>query len=36
VSYGIAGGRQPPLETTITIDDRWSVVAFVKSMGVPN
>ncbi len=36
VSYGIPGGRQPPLETTITIDDRWSVVAFVKSMGVRN
>ncbi|MCK7506315.1 MAG: hypothetical protein MZV70_21180 [Desulfobacterales bacterium] len=34
VSYGIPGGRQPPLETTITIDDRWSVVAFVKSLGV--
>jgi mono/diheme cytochrome c family protein len=34
VSYGIPDGRQPPLETTITIDDRWSVVAFVKSMGV--
>ena len=36
VSYGIPDGRQPPLETTITIDDRWSVVAFVKSMGVRN
>jgi mono/diheme cytochrome c family protein len=36
VSYGLPGGRQPPLETTITIDDRWSVVAFVKSMGVRN
>jgi mono/diheme cytochrome c family protein len=34
VSYGIPGGRQPPLETTITIDDRWSVVAFVKSLGL--
>jgi mono/diheme cytochrome c family protein len=34
VSYGIPGGRQPPLETTITIDDRWSAVAFVKSLGV--
>jgi mono/diheme cytochrome c family protein len=34
VSYGIPGGRQPPLETTIPIDDRWSVVAFVKSVGV--
>jgi mono/diheme cytochrome c family protein len=36
VSYGIPNGRQPPLETTIPIDDRWSVVAFVKSMGVRN
>jgi mono/diheme cytochrome c family protein len=36
VSYGIPGGRQPPLETTITIDDRWSVVVFVKSLGVRN
>mgnify|MGYP001767741589 CR=1 FL=1 len=34
VSYGVPGGRQPPLDTTITIDDRWSVVAFVKSLGV--
>jgi mono/diheme cytochrome c family protein len=34
VSYGIPGGRQPPLETTITIDDRWSAVAFVKSLGL--
>jgi len=33
VSYGIPGGRQPPLETTITIDDRWSVVAFIASLG---
>ncbi len=34
VSYGIPGGRQPPLETTITIKDRWHAVAFVKSLGV--
>ena len=34
VSYGIPGGRQPALETTITIEDRWHVVAFVKSLGV--
>jgi mono/diheme cytochrome c family protein len=34
VSYGIPGGRQPPLETTITIDDRWSVVAFIGSLGL--
>jgi len=35
VSHGVPGGRQPALETTITIDDRWHVVAFVKSLGVP-
>jgi mono/diheme cytochrome c family protein len=34
VSYGILGGRQPPLDTTIPIDDRWNVVAFVKSLGL--
>ena len=33
VSYGISGGRQPALHTTITIDDRWHVIAFVKSLG---
>ena len=33
VSYGIPGGRQPALHTTITIDDRWHVIAFVKSLG---
>jgi mono/diheme cytochrome c family protein len=33
VSYGVPGGRQPALDTTITIDDRWRVVAFVKSLG---
>jgi mono/diheme cytochrome c family protein len=34
VSYGIPGGRQPPLETTITIPDRWSIVAFAQSLGL--
>jgi mono/diheme cytochrome c family protein len=34
VSYGIPGGRQPALETTVTVDDRWSVVAYVKSLGL--
>ena len=34
VSYGVPGGRQPALETTITINDRWHVVAFVKSLGI--
>jgi len=35
ISYGVPGGRQPALHTTITIDDRWHVVAFVKSLGNP-
>ena len=34
ISYGIPDGRQPALHTTITIEDRWRVVAFVKSLGV--
>ena len=33
VSYGIPDGRQPPLHATITVDDRWKVIAFVKSLG---
>jgi len=33
ISYGVPDGRQPALHTTIIIDDRWHVVAFVKSLG---
>ena len=34
ISYGIGGsGRQPALATTIFPDDRWRIVAFVKSLG---
>jgi mono/diheme cytochrome c family protein len=33
ISYGIQGGRQPALATTIEIEDRWRVVAYVKSLG---
>ena len=33
VSYGVPGGRQPALHTTITINDRWHVIAFIKSLG---
>jgi cytochrome c553 len=33
VSYGIPDGRQPPLHATITVEDRWKVVAYVKSLG---
>lgn len=34
VSYGIPGKRQPALQTTITIDDRWHVIAFINSLGL--
>lgn len=34
ISYGIPGGRQPALATTISILDRWRIVAFIKSLGV--
>ncbi len=33
ISYGIPNGRQPALATTISIPDRWYVVAYVKSLG---
>jgi mono/diheme cytochrome c family protein len=34
ISYGTPDGRQPPLDTTITVNDRWCVIAFVKSLGL--
>jgi mono/diheme cytochrome c family protein len=34
ISYGIPGGRQPPLATTVELNDRWTIVAYVKSLGV--
>ena len=34
VSYGVPGGRQPALDTTVAVRDRWSVIAFVQSLGV--
>ena len=34
VSYGIPDGRQPPLHATITVEDRWKVLAYVKSLGL--
>jgi len=33
ISYGVPDGRQPPLHTTIGVEDRWKVVAYVKSLG---
>lgn len=34
ISYGFPGGRQPDLATTIAIDRRWQIVAYVQSLGV--
>ena len=36
ISYGIPDGRQPPLHSTIILEDRWKVIAFVKSLGPRN
>lgn len=33
ISYGVPGGRQPALATTIAESDRWRIIAFVKSLG---
>ncbi len=33
ISYGLPDGRQPPLATTIRIDDRWRIIAYIKSLG---
>ena len=32
ISYGVPGGRQPPLATTVDVDDRWRIIAFIKSL----
>ena len=32
ISFGIPGGRQPALDTTIAPDDRWYIIAFVQSL----
>ena len=32
ISYGVLGGRQPPLATTIDVADRWQIIAFLKSL----
>jgi hypothetical protein len=33
ISYGIPGGRQPALATTVAVNDRWHAIAYVKSLG---
>jgi mono/diheme cytochrome c family protein len=36
ISYGIPGGRQPALATTMTPEERWQSIALVKSLGLRN
>lgn len=33
ISYGVPGGRQPPLASTIEIRERWHIIAYLKSLG---
>jgi len=33
ISYGKPGGRQPALATTVSITERWQVIAYIKSLG---
>ena len=33
ISYGKPGGRQPALATTISVSDRWQIIAYLKSLG---
>jgi mono/diheme cytochrome c family protein len=34
ISYGIPGGRQPPLAGTIAVQERWQIIAFIRSLGI--
>jgi mono/diheme cytochrome c family protein len=34
ISYGIPNGRQPALATTISLEDRWKIIAYIKSLGI--
>ncbi len=33
ISFGIPGGRQPALASTISVQERWQIIAFLKSLG---
>ncbi len=34
ISYGVPGGRQPALATTISIEERWQIVGYIQSLGL--
>jgi mono/diheme cytochrome c family protein len=33
ISYGVPGGRQPPLAGTIDVLDRWYIIVYLQSLG---
>ncbi len=33
ISYGLPGGRQPALASTISIEERWQIIGYVQSLG---
>ena len=33
ISYGVPGGRQPALASTISIQERWQIVGYINSLG---
>ena len=34
ISFGTPNGRQPALATTISIQKRWQIIAYIKSLGI--
>ncbi len=34
ISYGKPGGRQPALATTVSMNERWQVISYIKSLGL--
>ena len=34
ISYGKPGGRQPALATTVSVTERWQIIAYIKSLGL--
>ena len=34
ISYGVPGGRQPALASTIAVEERWKIIGFIKSLGI--
>lgn len=33
ISYGVPGGRQPALATTIRVIERWQIISHIRSLG---